>query len=89
MNKWLKENRDQPLKILIKKLNQKLVGHYRYYGLTYNVKMLDKYYYYVVNLLFKWLNRRSNKRSYTWEQFHMMLTYYPIAKPKRYVNLYS
>ncbi len=30
-------------------------------------------------MLFKWLNRRSHKGSYTWEQFHMMQTYYPIA----------
>ena len=56
---------DQPLKILMKTLNQKLVGHYRYYGMTYNVQMLVKYHYYVVKLLFKWLNRRSNKKSYT------------------------
>ena len=89
MNTWLKTNRDQPLKSLMKKLNQKLTGHYRYYGVTYNVQMLIKYHYYVVKLLFKWLNRRSNKRSYTWEQFHMMQTSYPIAYPKRYVNLYG
>ena len=83
-----RENRNQPLKILMKKLNQKLVGHYRYYGVTYNVKMLIKYHYYVVNMLFKWLNRRSQKKSFTWEQFHMMLKDYPIAKPRGYVNLY-
>lgn len=88
MNKWLRENRNQPLKVLMKKLNQKLVGHYRYYGVTYNVKMLIKYHYYVVNMLFKWLNRRSQKKSFTWEQFHMMLRDYPIAKPRGYVNLY-
>jgi hypothetical protein len=29
------------------------------------------------------------QKSFTKEQFHMMLTYYPIAKPKRYVNLYG
>ena len=88
MNKWLRENRNQPLKVLMKKLNQKLVGHYRYYGVTYNVKMLIKYHYYVVNMLFKWLNRRSQKKSFTWEQFHMMIKDYPIAKPRGYVNLY-
>ncbi|MBR4061062.1 MAG: group II intron reverse transcriptase/maturase [Lachnospiraceae bacterium] len=89
MNLWLKYNRNIPLKELMSRLNQKLVGHYRYYGVSYNVQMLVKYHYYVVNMLFKWLNRRSQKKSFTWEQFHMMLTYYPIAKPKRYVNLYG
>ena len=89
MNLWLKHNRNIPLKELMPRLNQKLVGHYRYYGVSYNVQMLVKYQYYVVNMLFKWLNRRSQKKSFTWEQFHMMLTYYPMAKPKRYVNLYG
>jgi len=88
MNQWLKNHRNLPLKELMPKLNQKLIGHYRYYGVTNNIQMLVKYHYYVTKLLFKWLNRRSNKGSYTWEQFHMMQTYYPIAYPKRYVNLY-
>ena len=89
MNQWLKRNRAVPLKMLIPKLNQKLVGHYRYYGVTYNVGMLIKYHYYTINMLFKWLNRRSQKKSYTWETFNMMQTHYPIAKPKRYINLYA
>jgi len=87
MNEWLKIHRVMPIKELIPMLNKKLIGHYRYYGVTYNIRMLVKYHYYTVNMLFKWLNRRSQKKSYTWEQFHMMLTYYPIAQPKRYVNL--
>ena len=89
MNQWLKEHRTLPLKELMPKLNQKLIGHYRYYGVTYNIQMLVKYHYYVTKMLFKWLNRRSQKGSYTWEQFHMMQTYYPMAYPKRYVNLYE
>ncbi|MCI9141056.1 MAG: hypothetical protein HFH87_00345 [Lachnospiraceae bacterium] len=74
---------------MIPKLNQKLTGHYRYYGVTYNMRMLIKYHYYVVKMLLQWLNRRSQKGSYTWEQFHMMQKQYPIAYPKRYVNLYE
>ena len=89
MNLWIRNHRTMPLKKLMPKLNQKLVGHYRYYGVTYNVEMVIKYHYYVVKMLFKWLNRRSQKRSYTWEQFHMMQTPYPIAYPKRYVNLFE
>lgn len=61
MNQWLKGHRILPLKELIPKLNQKLIGHYRYYGVTYNIQMLVKYHYYVTKLLFKWLNRRSHK----------------------------
>ena len=63
MNLWLKHNRNIPLKELTPRLNQKLVGHYRYYGVSCNVQMLVKYYYYVVNMLFKWLNRRARRKA--------------------------
>lgn len=89
MKLWIRNHRTTPLRELIPKLNQKLTGHYRYYGVTYNVGMLIKYHYYVVKMLYKWLNRRSQKGSYTWEQFHMMQKQYPIAYSKRYINLYE
>ena len=34
---WLYANRDQSLKKLMGMLNLKLVGHYRYYGISFNV----------------------------------------------------
>ena len=89
MNKWLKENKILPLKVLIMKLNQKLSGHYNYYGLTYNVRSLMNFRYNTERLLHKWLNRRSQRRSYTWEQFRMMQTQYSRVKPKRCFNLYE
>ena len=89
MNKWLKENKILPLKVLIMKLNQKLSGHYNYYGLTYNVRSLMNFRYNTERLLHKWLNRRSQRRSYTWEQFRMMQTQYPLVSPKRCYNLYE
>jgi len=89
MNKWLKENKILPLKVLIKKLNQKLSGHYNYYGLTYNVRSLMNFRYNTERLLHKWLNRRSQRGSYTWEQFRMMQIQYPLVSPKRCYNLYE
>ena len=46
-----------------------LRGHYQYYGVSENIKGLRGYYNRVVRLLFKWLNRRSQRRSITWERF--------------------
>lgn len=89
MKKWMKSQRNIPLKQVMKTLNQKLSGHYRYYGITYNIPMLCKYHYDVSELLYKWMNRRSQKRSYNWEGFKQMLKYYPLAYPKRYFNLYE
>jgi hypothetical protein len=44
-------------------------GHYRYYGVTYNSKMMGNFLDETEKLLFKWLNRRSRRSSYTWEAF--------------------
>ncbi len=89
MKQWLKNNRTKPLKEIMLILNRKLVGHYRYYGVTYNIPSLMKYHYYTTRLLYRWMNRRSQKKSYNWEEFKQMLDYYPLAYPKRYYNLYA
>ncbi len=86
---WLKRNREIKLKILMEKINIKLMGHYRYYGITDNTYMIALFQYKVKSSIFKWLNRRSQRRSYTWEKFHQMLKYYPLARPKIYVNIYD
>ena len=85
---WLYANRDQPLKKLMGMLNLKLIGHYRYYGISFNGRMISNYKQQVRELLFKVLNRRSDRKSYTREGFIEMLKYYPLALPKIYVSLF-
>ena len=85
---WLYPNRDQPLKKLMGMLNLKLIGHYRYYGISFNGRMISNYKQQVRELLFKVLNRRSDRKSYTREGFIEMLKYYPLAMPKIYVSLF-
>ena len=85
---WLKRVRNIPVKEVMATLNRKLVGHYRYYGISHNGQMLVKFHYYTTLMLFRMMNRRSQKRSYTWEGFRQMLTYYPMAKPRIYFNIY-
>lgn len=88
MKQWLKKMRTVPIKEVMRVLNLKLTGHYRYYGVSHNIQALVKFHYYTTILLYRWMNRRSQKKSYNWEGFKMMLTYYPLASPKRYFNLY-
>ena len=85
---WLYANRDQSLKKLMGMLNLKLVGHYKYYGISFNGRMISNYKQQVRELLFKVLNRRSDRKSYTREGFIEMLKYYPLALPKIYVSLF-
>jgi group II intron reverse transcriptase/maturase len=79
---WCKKERFQRITTLIRKLNAKLRGYYEYYGLWGNYRSLHKFFYYVNKTLFRWLNRRSQKRSYTWEGFNKMLKECKIVKPK-------
>lgn len=73
---------------IIKKVNQILTGYFHYYGIIDNSVMNKKFRYNVLKSLFYWLNRRSQKKSYTWERFlHMIDEAYPLVRPKVYVNL--
>ncbi len=44
-------------------------GHIRYYGVSGNYQRLARYVELANRLLFKWLNRRSQRRSLSWERF--------------------
>lgn len=59
----------------------KLRGHYEYYGYFCNRGKLMLYYRSVIGDLFKWLNRRSQKKSYNWAQFKQLLKREPLPLP--------
>ena len=50
-------------------VRQHLAGHIQYYGVSGNTRRVTSYIYFASRLLFKWLNRRSQSRSLTWERF--------------------
>lgn len=78
-----------PAPEVIKWLNQVLTGYFHYYGITDNIAMLCKFTDKMKRILFKWLNRRSQKRSYTWEQFNLLKKDFPIVTPRIYVSIYG
>jgi RNA-directed DNA polymerase len=59
----------------------KLRGHYNYYGYYCNRGKLKLFYWNVIGSLFKWLNRRSQKKSLTWPQFKRLLSREPLPLP--------
>jgi group II intron reverse transcriptase/maturase len=79
---WCKVNRNQKVGDLITKLNKKLRGYYEYYGIIGNSSSLRRFYRNVERILKKWLNRRSQRKSYTWKGFKQMLRRYPILEPR-------
>jgi len=89
MNQWIKLNRNTRLRDLIYMLNVKLRGHYQYYGVTDNFDCIECFRYETLRMLFKWLNRRSQKRSYTWDGFNDLLEVLPLARPRIYFSVYD
>ena len=89
VHRWIAEMRTLPVAEIIKKLNLMLVGYYHYYGITDNFKALGDFCFRIRRSLFFWLNRRSQKKSYTCDSFNMLLKEYPLARPRIYVSIYG
>lgn len=85
---WIKENRNRPLKEIMMTYKRKLIGHYNYYGITDNIEALKRYLRRTIRLLYKWLNRRSQKKSYDWNGFTQMIMIFELPLPKIRVNIY-
>jgi RNA-directed DNA polymerase len=76
MKDWLKQERNrEKTGELLKKARQKLEGHLNYYAVTDNWQMCDRFRYQVERIVLKWLNRRSQRKSYTWERFRDALAW--------------
>ncbi len=89
MKEWIKANRTLPLELLFKTVNAKLRGHYQYYGVTDNIKEVENFLHRTKWLLFIWLNRRSQKKSYTLDSFfNGLLRTFPLLKPSIKVSLF-
>jgi RNA-directed DNA polymerase len=90
LNQWLKNVRNVvELKEWWKVLRLKLLGHYRYYGISGNMPSLKVYYMKTLRLAHKWINRRSQKKSYNWQQFLKFVKYNPLPLPKIYHLTYT
>ena len=89
-NIWLKSVRNLvELKEWWQILRRKLIGHYNYYGISGNMSQITKFYRRNLSLAYKWINRRSQKRSYNWERFYRFLKYNPLPRPKIYHLTYT
>ena len=78
---WLKENRHRRLPDLFRLLNAKLTGYFNYYGVHGNIRSLEYFYYQVIRQIWKYLNRRSQRKSYNWDGFRQLLTQFGVVKP--------
>ncbi len=79
---WIKRVRNtMKLKDLWALASSKIRGHINYYGYWMNATKLNHFHHSATRSLFKWLNRRSQKRSYSWDGFKERLKYFPLMEP--------
>lgn len=89
MKEWIKAHRTMPLELIFKTVNAKLRGHYQYYGVTDNTREVKNYLTQTKWLLFKWLNRRSQRKSYNHDTFYNgLLRTFPLLEPSIKVSLF-
>ncbi len=70
MKEWLQRERSRRKQgELLRQAKLKLVGHLNYYAITDNSEMCQLFRHQVMQLLYKWMNRQSQRRSYTWARF--------------------
>ncbi|WP_265034740.1 MULTISPECIES: group II intron reverse transcriptase/maturase [unclassified Wolbachia] len=90
IKEWLKMVRNYIcLKDWWQVLKAKLIGHYNYFGISGNYRWLNQFFWSVKKLTFKWINRRSQKKSMNWEQFIHYTQVNPLPKPKICFSLYT
>ncbi len=82
VNAWLKLNRNRYSTDKIwSHVKSILRGHFNYFGLGCNRPKLVHFYYAVNRLLYKWLNRRSQRKSINGAKFKRMLLQNPLPFP--------
>jgi len=89
MNTWLRQVRNvMCIRDIWLLYAAKLRGHYNYYGVSGNSRMISRFGYVSFRALKKWLNRRSQHKSFTWKQLNEYRDNHPLARPCIVHNLY-
>ena len=65
---------------MLRQAKIRVVGHLSYYAITDNSDRCATYLYHVKGILFKWLNRKSQRNSYTWPGYRQALKW--VGWPK-------
>lgn len=85
ISRWLRKIRNLcPMRDWWQLVKAKLIGYYNYYGINGNMRCLKQYYTQVRSICFKWMNRRSQKKSMNWKQYMCYLQWNPLPLPRIY-----
>jgi RNA-directed DNA polymerase len=80
--RWCRHHRHTPLQYQYQQLCQKLRGHFQYYGIRGNFRLLEEVRSAAEKAWRYWLSRRSSKSAIGWEKFQKLLETYVLPTPK-------
>jgi RNA-directed DNA polymerase len=80
ITEWCRKHRHFSLPEQHKELGSKLRGHYQYYGVTGNMRCLQKFQWATTIIWKKWLGRRSQRGQMSWTKFECLIKRYPLPK---------
>jgi len=87
---WSRNIRNRkPLNYIWKIYISKLRGHVQYYGVSHNTKYVEIFMEKATRIVYKYLNRRSHKRSFNWESFREYIKRSPFPKATVIHNLFE
>jgi len=66
---------------MLRQAKVRIIGHLNYYAITDNSEQCCAYVYFATNILFKWLNRKSQRKTYTWAGYKHALAWVGWPKP--------
>ena len=81
-SEWCRENRHVKVSEQFARLNAKLRGYYNYYGVHGNSASLSYFFRAVIHIHLKWLNRRGQRKSYTWAGYKEALKHFKVELPR-------
>lgn len=79
---WCRQKRHCPVKEWFKEMKPKLQGYYNYYGVSGNYASLQQFFGEAMQILRKWFNRRSQRKSYSWEGFRQLIEHFQVPRPR-------
>lgn len=87
LKEWIRKVRScLKLRDIWKTFCAKIRGHTNYYGVTFNLNRVREFVRCALKTVFKWLNRRSQRRSFTWEKFIRYMERYPLPDKQIHHN---
>ena len=60
---------------MLKRAKARVQGHLNYYAITDNAARCNTFLYHGERIVFKWLNRKSQRKAYTWAGYRQALAW--------------